>query len=289
MATDFTEQTAADAVVESFAHTPDPRLRELLTSLVRHLHAFVRDTEPTIAEWERAIEFLTATGQKCDGERQEFILLSDVLGVSMLVETINNRKAGGATESTVLGPFHMVTSPRRQLGDSIDLIGTGPPCVVTGRVRSVGGTSLPGAEIDVWQADDHGFYDVQQPGIQPRANGRGLFTADADGAFWFRTVLPCHYPIPTDGPVGDLLLATKRHPYRPAHIHFIVTAPGHRPLTTHIFVAGSPYIESDAVFAVKKSLITEFTPVDDPGQAARYGLDGPFHLATFDIVLQPEG
>jgi protocatechuate 3,4-dioxygenase beta subunit len=288
--------------VESFANTPDPRLRELLTGLVRHLHAFVRDTEPTIAEWERAIEFLTATGQKCDGERQEFILLSDVLGVSMLVETINNRttvpgrgglggsspRASTATESTVLGPFHMVASPRRQLGDSIDLVGTGPPCMVTGRVLSVGGTPLPGAEIDVWQADDHGFYDVQQPDIQPRANGRGLFTADADGAFWFRTVLPCHYPIPTDGPVGDLLLATKRHPYRPAHIHFLVTAPGHRPLTTHIFVAGSLYIESDAVFAVKKSLITQFTPIDDPGQAARYGLDGPFHLANFDITLQPE-
>jgi hydroxyquinol 1,2-dioxygenase len=288
MATDFTEETAADAVVESFANTPDPRLRELLTSLVRHLHAFVRDTEPTIAEWQRAIEFLTATGQKSDNYRQEFILLSDVLGISMLVETMNNRRTGGATESTVLGPFPMVISPRRRLGDSIDQVGTGPPCVVTGRVLSVGGTPLPGAEIDVWQADDHGFYDVQQPGIQPQANGRGLFTADADGAFWFRTVLPCHYPIPTDGPVGTLLLATKRHPYRPAHIHFIATAPGHRPVTTHIFVAGSPYIESDAVFAVKKSLITEFTPVDDPGQAARYGLDGPFCLANFDIVLQPE-
>jgi catechol 1,2-dioxygenase len=288
MATDFTEETAADAVVESFANTPDPRLRELLASLVRHLHAFVRDTEPTIAEWQRAIEFLTATGQKSDDHRQEFILLSDVLGISMLVETMNNRKTSGATESTVLGPFHMVSSPRRHLGDSIDLVGTGPPCVVTGRVLSVGGTPLPRAEIDVWQADDHGFYDVQQPGIQPQANGRGLFTADADGAFWFRTVLPCHYPIPTDGPVGTLLLATKRHPYRPAHIHFIATAAGHRPVTTHIFVAGSPYLESDAVFAVKRSLITEFTPVDDPGQAARYGLDGPFCLASFDIVLQPE-
>jgi hydroxyquinol 1,2-dioxygenase len=288
MATDFTEETAVDAVVESFANTPDPRLRELLTSLVRHLHAFVRDTEPTIAEWERAIEFLTATGHKSDGQRQEFILLSDVLGVSMLVETINNRTAGVATESTVLGPFHMVTSPRRELGESIDLVGTGPACVVTGRVLSVRGTPLPGAEIDVWQADDHGFYDVQQPGVQPQGNGRGLFTADGDGGFWFRTVLPCHYPIPADGPVGVLLLATKRHPYRPAHIHFIATAPGHRPVTTHIFMAGSPYIESDAVFAVKKSLIIEFVPVDDPAQAARYGLDGPFHLAEFDIILPPE-
>jgi catechol 1,2-dioxygenase len=288
MATDFTEETATDAVVESFADTPDPRLRELLTSLVRHLHAFVKDTEPTIGEWERAIEFLTATGHKSDDQRQEFILLSDVLGISMLVETMNNRKTGGATESTVLGPFHMVTSPRRELGDTIDLVETGSPCLVQGRVLSVGGTPLPGAEIDVWQADDHGFYDVQQPDVQPQANGRGLFTADADGAFWFRTVLPCHYPIPTDGPVGALLLATKRHPYRPAHIHFIVNAPGYRPLTTHIFLAGSPYIESDAVFAVKKSLITQFTPVDDPEQAARYGFGGPFHRATFDIVLQPE-
>jgi hydroxyquinol 1,2-dioxygenase len=279
MATDFTEETAADAVVESFAATPDPRLRELLTSLVRHLHAFVRDTEPTIAEWEQAIEFLTATGHKCDHERQEFILLSDVLGISMLVETINNRKTAGATESTVLGPFHMVASPRRALGDTIDLVGTGPQCVLAGRVLSADGTPLPGAVLDVWQANDQGFYDVQQPDVQPPGNGRGLFTADHDGAYRFRTIVPTHYPIPTDGPVGTLLEATKRHPYRPAHIHFIVTAPGYRPLTTHIFVAGSPYIESDAVFAVKKSLITEFTPAGDPDQPAR---------ANFDIVLQPE-
>ncbi len=301
MATDFTEETAADAVVESFANTPDPRLRELLTSLVRHLHAFVRETEPTIAEWERAIEFLTATGQKCDDERQEFILLSDVLGISMLLETINNRTSdrgslGGpppqtktATESTVLGPFHVVKSPRRELGDTIDSVGTGTPCVVRGRVLSADGTLLPGAELDVWQANEQGFYDVQQPDVQPRGNGRGLFTAGKDGAFSFRTVVPSHYPIPTDGPVGTLLNATNRLPYRPAHIHFIVTAPGHRALTTHIFVAGSPYIESDAVFAVKKSLITEFTPVDDPEQAAQYGLSGSFCISSFDIILQPAG
>ena len=288
MATDFTEETAADAVVDSFADTQDPRLRELLDSLVRHLHAFVRDTEPTIGEWQRAIEFLTATGQKCDDERQEFILLSDVLGISMLVETINNRKTGGATESTVLGPFHVVASPRRELGDTIDLVGSGTPCVVEGRVLSADGTPLPGAKLDVWQASDQGFYDVQQPDVQPRGNGRGLFTADQDGAFWFRTVVPCHYPIPTDGPVGTLLHATNRHGYRPAHIHFIVAAPGHHELTTHIFVAGSQYIESDTVFAVKKSLITEFTPVDDPEQAAKYGLTGPFRKANFDIILQPE-
>jgi protocatechuate 3,4-dioxygenase beta subunit len=288
MATDFTEETATSAVVESFAATPDPRLREILSSLVRHLHGFVREVEPTIPEWEQAIAFLTATGHKCDEERQEFILLSDVLGVSMLVETINNR-AGGATESTVLGPFHVVESPRRELGDSIDHVGTGPQCAVTGRVLSAVGDPVPGASLDVWQANDQGFYDVQQPGVQPSANGRGLFTADADGAFWFRTIVPSHYPIPTDGPVGSLLTATRRHPYRPAHIHFLVTAPGYRPLTTHIFVAGSQYIESDAVFAVKKSLITGFAVVDDPALAGRYGVANPFRLATFDIVLQPAG
>ena len=167
--------------------------------------------------------------------------------------------------------------------------GTGQPCVVRGHVRDVSGEAIPGATLDVWQANDKGFYDVQQPGTQPRANGRGLFTADADGAYWFRTIVPSHYPIPTDGPVGDLLTATRRHPYRPAHIHFIVTAPGHRSLTTHIFVAGSEYIESDAVFAVKRSLIVDFTLVDDPAEAARYGLTTPFHLANFDIVLQPAG
>ncbi len=265
----------------------------------------MREAEPTVAEWDRAIEFLTATGQKSDRERQEFILLSDVLGVSMLVETINDRKAaqarrggpgedpapgtGATTESTVLGPFHMVLSPRRALGESIDLVGNGPLAVLEGQVRSADGTPLPGAQLDVWQANDQGFYDVQQPELQPVGNGRGLFTAGPGGAYWFRTIVPSAYPVPTDGPVGALLQAARRHPYRPAHIHFLVTAPGHRPLTTHLFVAGSPYIESDAVFAVKDSLITDFTLIEDADRAARYGLTGPFRLARFDVILQPEG
>ncbi|HEY0935700.1 MAG TPA: intradiol ring-cleavage dioxygenase [Trebonia sp.] len=287
MATDFTEETATDAVIESLGPDTDPRLREVLSSLVRHLHAFARDVELTIPEWEKAIDFLTRTGQKSDDERQEFILLSDVLGLSMLTETISNRKFGVATESTVLGPFHVVTSPVRELGDTVDLVGTGTPCVVTGRVLSVDGTPLPGAAIDVWQANDQGFYDVQQPQGQPRANGRGLFTADADGRFWFRTIVPSYYPIPTDGPVGELLIATGRHAFRPAHIHFIVTAPGHRPLTTHIFVAGSEYIESDTVFAVKKSLVVDFKAVTDTAEAEKYQVKAPFRHADFDIVLQP--
>ena len=284
---DFTEETATEAVVASFAGTGDARLREVLESLVRHLHGFVREVEPSFAEWERAMEFLAATGRMCDGQRQEFILLSDVLGVTMLVDAVNHRKASAATESTVLGPFHMVSSPRRELGDSIDLVGTGQPCVVTGQVRSLDGGPLAGALVDVWQADDHGFYDVQQPGAQPEGNGRGLFTCDGDGRFWFRTVTPSAYPIPTDGPVGGLLQATGRHPYRPAHIHLIVAADGHQPVTTHAFVAGSPYLDSDAVFAVKQSLIREFTEVDDPGEAAAYGVDPPFRHASFDVVLQP--
>ncbi|MPY55661.1 dioxygenase family protein [Streptomyces spongiae] len=280
---DFTVETATAAVVESFQGTKDARLRELMESLTRHLHAFVKDIEPTLDEWEAAIGFLTATGQKCDDTRQEFVLLSDVLGVSMLVETMNGDEQG--TESTVLGPFHMTESPRRELGDSIDLLGTGRPCVVSGRVLSPDGTPLAGAELDVWQCTEDGFYDVQQPDVQPPGNGRGLFHTDVEGRYWFRTVVPSHYPIPTDGPVGGLLRATGRHPYRPAHVHFIASAPGHRPVTTHAFVAGSPYVDSDAVFAVKRGLITDFTESQDQQEAERFGVTTPFRHATFDIVL----
>ncbi len=288
MATDFTEEGAADAVIESFAGTPDERLRTILNSLVRHLHAAVREVEPSLAEWEQAIDFLTATGQKCTDVRQEFILLSDVLGISMLVETISERGAAGATQSTVLGPFHMTSSPERELGANIDLVGESQPCVVIGRVVDTDGTPLPGATLDVWQANDHGAYDVQEPDKQPDGNGRGLFTTDAEGRFWFRTIVPSYYPIPTDGPVGELLAATRRHPYRPAHIHFIVAADGYRTLTTHIFVGDSEYIGSDAVFAVKKSLITEFIEVDDPDQAARYQVSNPFRLADVQIALSQD-
>jgi hydroxyquinol 1,2-dioxygenase len=288
MATDFTEEGAADAVIESFAGTPDERLRTILNSLVRHLHAAVREVEPSLAEWEQAIEFLTATGQKCTDVRQEFILLSDVLGISMLVETISERGAAGATQSTVLGPFHMTKSPERALGANIDLVGESQPCVVIGRVVGTDGTPLPGATLDVWQANDLGAYDVQEPDKQPAGNGRGLFTTDAEGRFWFRTIVPSYYPIPTDGPVGELLAATRRHPYRPAHIHFIVAADGYRTLTTHIFVGDSEYIDSDAVFAVKKSLITEFVEVDEPEQAARYQVSSPFRLADVQIALSKD-
>ncbi len=283
---DFNEHTATEAVQNSFRETPDPRLRELLDALTRHVHAFVRETRPSVREWEQAIEFLTAVGQSCTDTRQEFVLLSDVLGVSMLVETLNEQEGG--TESTVLGPFHMVESPQRALGDSIDLVGEAEPCVVSGRVLNADGAPLPHAQVDVWQCDEKGFYDVQQPGSQPPGNGRGLFRTDAEGRFRFRTVLPSHYPIPTDGPVGRLLNATRRHPYRPAHIHFIVQADGYVPLTTHIFVAGSPYLDSDAVFAVKQSLIVDFARSDDEEAAERAGVRAPFRHAEFDLVLSRE-
>ncbi|MBU6529621.1 intradiol ring-cleavage dioxygenase [Streptomyces mayonensis] len=284
---DLDETTLTDATIASFGDTPDPRLRNCLSILVKHLHAAIREMEPTLDEWERAVEFLTATGHTCDDTRQEFVLLSDVLGVSSLVENINHRKSSGATEATVLGPFHMTESPRRELGASIDEVGKAEPCLVTGRVLSADGTPLARASVDVWQADEDGFYDVQRPDVLPPGNGRGLFTTDDEGRFRFSTVVPSHYPIPTDGPVGQLLLATNRHPYRPAHIHFIATADGHSPVTTHIFVADSPYLESDAVFAVKSSLIREFQRIDDAEESARHGLAGPFAHAEIDLVLEP--
>ncbi|MEV0932451.1 intradiol ring-cleavage dioxygenase [Streptomyces phaeochromogenes] len=287
MTIDASETAVTEEAVGSLGAGTDPRLRELLTGLIRHLHDFARETRLTQEEWERAIGFLTATGQMCTDTRQEFILLSDVLGLSMLVETLNADRGPGATESTVLGPFHMTESPVRELGADIDLVGSGEPCVVSGRVLSQDGTPLPGAVLDVWQADTDGFYDVQQPDLQPPGNGRGLFTADAAGRFWFRTCVPSPYPIPTDGPVGGLLRATGRHPYRPAHIHFIATAEGHAPVTTHIFVAGSDYLDSDAVFAVKSSLVEDFAQTDDPSLAREFGISNPFRHARFDLVLTP--
>ena len=288
MTTESTSTThLTEAVVDSLDGTADPRLRELLAALIRHLHAFARETRLTQEEWEQAIGFLTATGRTCTDTRQEFVLLSDVLGVSMLVETINSGATGTATESTVLGPFHMTQSPARELGADIDLMGGSEPCVVSGRVLSRDGTPLPGAVLDVWQANAEGFYDVQQPQAQPAGNGRGLFATDAEGRFWFRTCVPSPYPIPTDGPVGGLLRATGRHPYRPAHIHFIASAVGHTPVTTHIFVAGSDHLDSDAVFAVKASLVQDFAETDDPSLAREFGIPNPFRHARFDLVLNP--
>jgi protocatechuate 3,4-dioxygenase beta subunit len=285
----FTEERSAEVVNAAFGSAPDPRLRQVMGSLIRHLHDFVKDVELTEEEWAGAIEFLTATGQKCDDVRQEFILLSDVLGVSMLVETLNHRTKGIATESTVLGPFHVVDSPPRPLGADISLDHRGEPCLVTGRVTGPDGEPIGGATVDVWQADKDGFYDVQRPGTVPPANLRGLFTTAADGTFWFRTIMPHHYPIPADGPVGRLLDATGRHPYRPAHIHFLAFADGYAPVTTHLFAADSAYLDSDAVFGVKPSLVRDFAVVEDPARAAELGLPDRFRTVDFEIVLLRAG
>ncbi|MYV44396.1 dioxygenase [Streptomyces sp. SID2888] len=286
MSTDATETTVTDQAVASLRTAADPRLRELLGGLIRHLHDFVRETRLTQDEWESAVAFLTATGQSCTDTRQEFILLSDVLGISTLVETVNGNHAPGTTESTVLGPFHMTESPVRELGDDIDLVGGGEPCVVSGRVLSGDGTPLPGAVLDVWQADAEGHYDVQRPDSLPSGNGRGVFTADAEGRYWFRSCVPASYPIPTDGPVGGLLRAAGRSARRPAHIHFIAGAENHAPLTTHLFVGGDEYLDSDAVFAVRTSLVRDFTLTDDPSLAREFGVPNPFRHARFDLVLE---
>ena len=282
------EQTLTDTVLKAMAGTQDPRLLQVMTALVRHLHAFVREVELTEAEWFAAIRFLTETGQICDDKRQEFILLSDTLGVSMLVDAINHRMPGGATESTVLGPFHVQGAPERQLGDDIAAGEAGMTAFVSGRVCDTAGRPVAGALLDVWQTDDEGFYDVQRP-ERGSMRLRGRFHTDGEGRYRFRTVRPVSYPIPDDGPVGRMLAALGRHPWRPAHLHFIVSAPGFAPVTTHLFVRGDRYLGSDAVFGVKPSLIVDFAeqppgPTPDGGSS-----ETPFCILAHDFGLKAVG
>ena len=283
----FTEETSAEAVIARNANARDARLAEVLASLVRHLHAAIKEVEPTTEEWLTAIKFLTDTGHMCTDWRQEFILLSDVLGVSMLVDAINNRKPTGASESTVLGPFHIADAPELPMGANICLDAKGEPMLVRGRILDTAGRPIKGAKIDVWQANDEGFYDVQQKGIQPDFNLRGVFRTGPDGRYWFRGVKPKYYPIPDDGPVGKLLAALGRHPYRPAHLHYMIDAAGFQPLVTHIFDPDDKYITSDAVFGVKASLMAKFQWTPDPAAVAEAGFNGPFHLVEHDFVLAP--
>lgn len=285
----FSEETSEAAVIDRNRDARDPRLKEVMAVIVRHLHAAVKEIEPTQEEWFRAITFLTETGHKCDDWRQEFILLSDVLGVSMLVDAINNRKPSGASESTVLGPFHVADAPELPLGANICLDQKGDPMEVRGRITDTTGAPVANARIDVWQANDEGFYDVQQKGIQPDFNLRGVFRSDADGRYWFRGVKPRFYPIPDDGPVGKLLGALGRHPYRPAHLHFIIEAEGYESLTTHIFDPDDIYIGSDAVFGVKESLMARFDLIEDAGEQAAAGFDRPFYRVDFDFALARRG
>jgi hydroxyquinol 1,2-dioxygenase len=283
----FTEANATDMVLARLGADIDPRLREVMTSVITHVHAVVREVQPSQEEWMTAIQFLTATGQFSDDVRQEYILLSDTLGVSMLVDAINNRRSRGGTESTVLGPFYASGSPVRQLGDNIAAQDGGQPCYVSGRVLDPDGQPLAGVLLDVWQSNDDGYYNVQQPDTQPAGNLRGIFTTDEQGRYWFRSIVPSSYTVPNDGPVGKLLRAQGRHPWRPAHIHFVISRAGYRTLTTHLFVDGDEYLDSDTVFGVKDSLIVDFKRVDDPAQAAEKGFDGSFREAAYDFVLEP--
>ena len=285
----FTEADSAEVVVGRNAKARDARLAEIMGVLTRHLHAAIKEIEPTEAEWLTGIGFLTETGHLCTDWRQEFILLSDTLGVSMLVDAINNRKPSGASESTVLGPFHVPDAPEMPMGSDICLDEKGETMIVRGRILDTDGEPVSGCKIDVWQANDEGFYDVQQKGLQPEFNLRGVFRTGPDGRYHFRGVKPKYYPIPDDGTVGRLLTALGRHPYRPAHLHYILTAEGFDGLTTHIFDPDDPYIDSDAVFGVKASLLAEFRRFMDHDSIEAEGTEAPIWLVEHDFVLARHG
>jgi catechol 1,2-dioxygenase len=285
-----TEDDITATVLARFAATPDPRLKQIMLALIKHLHDFVKDVELTETEWFQAIEILTEAGKMCSDKRQEFILFSDTLGVSMVVDLIGHRKPEGATESTVFGPFHRLGSPDMPPGGNIaHRDTTGIPTLVSGRVLDLDGKPIAGAVLDVWQTQSNGLYDSQDKNPN-ELHMRGKFTTDREGRYLIRTVRPVNYPIPSDGPVGAMLKATGRHPWRPAHIHYVVTADGYEAVTTHIFDRTDPYLASDAVFAVKDSLICDFVRHDTPTpEAAKLGITGPLLTAEFDFVLKPAG
>ena len=269
------QHTITQAVIERFSNTPDPRLKEILNSLVKHLHDFARDVKLTEEEWLNGINYLTATGQMCDAKRQEFILLSDCLGLSMLTVAMNNDKPQGCTEPTVFGPFFLEEAPQFNLGDDVANGAIGKPCFVKGNIKSLDGTPIPNALINVWQADADGNYDVQYAHLaHPQA--RGILHSDAQGKYYFKTILAEAYPIPSDGPVGQMLRATKNHPWRPAHLHFMVEAPGYERLITHVFRDHDQYLDSDVVFGVRSTLIADWIQQDDGT-----------YLLEYDFVLNP--
>jgi protocatechuate 3,4-dioxygenase beta subunit len=266
-------------VLSTLDGSADLRLQQILASAVRHIHEFVSEVGLTREEWAAGVEFLTAVGQMSTDTRQEFILLSDVLGVSSLVEMIAYNGAPGATDNTVLGPFYIPDSPMREFGESVVVNEDGgPPLVVRGQVMDLEGRPIGGALLDVWQTASNGKYPVQDGSQDPR-NLRARFVATTDGRFEFRTIRPVAYPVPDDGPVGRLLRAAGRHPWRPAHVHIMATKDGYQSLTTHVFDADSDYLDSDAVFGVRTSLVTKFEPSSDHAGEL---------VCEFDIVLQPD-
>ncbi|KWF32686.1 hydroxyquinol 1,2-dioxygenase [Burkholderia diffusa] len=263
------QNTITQEVIDRFADTPDPRLKEIIRCLVRHLHDFAREIHLTEDEWAKGVAFLTETGQKCDDKRQEFILLSDVLGLSMLTVAMNHAKPAQCTEATVFGPFFVEGAPHYDNGGDVANGASGEPCEVSGTVRDIEGRPIVGARIDVWQADSEGMYDVQRAELE-RLQGRGVLRSDEAGAFRFLSVLPEAYPIPTDGPVGALLQATGRHPWRPAHLHFRIEAHGYETLVTHVFREDDPWLDSDAVFGVRQSLIAPWVRGEDGAYTLHY-------------------
>jgi hydroxyquinol 1,2-dioxygenase len=281
------EDTLTAEVVARLSETTDPRLREILSSAVKHLHAFAREVHLTEEEWFEGIKFLSEVGQKCDDKRQEFILLSDVLGLSMMMVALNHKAPAGATEATVLGPFF--AHGAKEYGYGADLregsMVKGDDVWVSGRVLSVDGEPIPGATLDIWQVRADGVYDLQTEG---EFELRGRVKANDKGEYAFASYKPTSYSIPVDGPVGKIVRATGNHHMRPAHMHAIVSAPGFEQVITHVFVDGDPYLDGDAVFAVKNSLIGRYEKVDDAALAKKLGMPNPFEKLEFDFRLAPD-
>jgi hydroxyquinol 1,2-dioxygenase len=279
-----TEENLTEIVLERWKNIPDPRLREVMGALIKHLHAFVREIEPTQPEWATAIDFLTRTGKICDEKRQEFILFSDVMGVSMLVDAINHRLPSGATPTTVEGPFHIADAPPMANGADMAKGAPGIPCFVVGKVRDLDGRPVANATLDLWQTDGEGLYEAQRDVTEPWM--RGIYRSQQDGSYVVRTVAPIGYTIPMDGPIGELMQRTKISHMRPAHIHFCIESPGHHRVVTHLFQRGSEYIETDVVYGVKEPLIVDF--VKQPAGKAPTGetINEPFYVINYDFVLQ---
>lgn len=282
----LTEANLSDAVSAAMAGAKDPRFKEIMTSLVKHLHSFIQEVNLTEAEWLAGIQFLTAVGQKCDDKRQEFILLSDTLGATTMKDLVNNRKPEGVTEYTILGPFYRPDAPELPLSGNMAGNMPGEPVIIRGRVLAPHGTPIPNARLDVWQSDAEGFYDLQMEHVRGTAL-RGVFHTDEEGHYAFRSIKPAFYPIPDDGPVGQMLKAMGRHPYRPAHVHFIVSADGYQPVTTELFVDEDPYLDSDAVFGVRESLVVPFVRNDSQEGARGLNVTIPFYAVDFNFVLEP--
>jgi hydroxyquinol 1,2-dioxygenase len=286
--TQFNETELTEAVIRSFDDAPNPRAKFLLQELVKSLHDYVGKTGLTFEEWEYAIDFLTRTGQKCTPIRQEFILLSDVLGVSMLVDAVNHREREGATETTVLGPFYVGEHKVMPHGTDVSANLPGERMFVQSRITDLQGKPLANVPVDIWHADDEGYYDSQRPTYEiDGPTSRARFVTDADGRFFFRTILPCSYPIPTDGPVGEMIIQTHRHAMRPAHVHFLVNAPGHEPLITHVFIDGDKYLDSDVVFGVKDDLIARIEKRTDALMPDGKPAEVPWHLMTYEFHMKP--